>query len=377
MDNGPSFTIGLEEEYHLVERDTGNLIDESPPEMIEAFRRELGPRYEQELLQSQVEVMTSPHRSMQQLREELGELRRTAADIAGRYDFDIIAASTHPWANWVTQQHSKGDRYQTLADTMQAVARRMMICGMHVHVGLDDDALRIDIMSQAAYILPHLLALSTSSPFIEGEDTGLMSFRCAVSNELPRTGLPGEFDNLYDYERQVAMLIEAGIIEDAGKIWWDIRPSAHLPTLELRITDICTRIDDAVCIAAMYRCWLRMLCRLKHENQRWRRYNTFLIAQNRWLAQRFSVDRGLMDFGKGRLVPYPELLDELLAIVRPDAEFFDCVTEVEHARVILARGTSAHRQRETFRDAKAEGRSIREALRDVVSMLARETLLDT
>jgi carboxylate-amine ligase len=231
-------------------------------------------------------------------------------------------------------------------------------------------------MNQAAYILPHLLALSTSSPFWEGHHTGLMSYRIAVWDELPRTGLPEAFESYAEFERHVGSLLDAGLIEDASKLWWDLRPSARFPTLEMRITDVCTRFDDAICIASLFLCWLRMLYRLRRANQRWRRYASMLISENRWLAQRHGFEKGLVDFGKGKLVAYTQLLDEILALVREDAEHFDCVAEVEHARTILVRGTSAHWQTRTFEEAIAGGASDEEALRTVVDMLIRETTRD-
>jgi carboxylate-amine ligase len=286
----------------------------------------------------------------------------------------IIAASTHPNATWGTQQHTRKDRYAILAQTMQVVARRMVISGMHVHAGIEDDDLRIDLMNQTTYILPHLLALSTSSPFWEGEMTGLKSYRIAVWNELPRTGLPERFESFAEFQRHVNMLVHAGVIEDSTKIWWDIRPSMRFPTLEMRVSDICTRLEDTICIAALYRCWLRMLWRLRTANQRWRAYANLLIDENRWRAQRYGLDEGLIDFGRGCVVPYPQLLNELLDFVEEDAAFFGCVDEVNHARTILERGTSAHWQIKTYQDARAAGASNREALKAVVDLLIRETM---
>jgi carboxylate-amine ligase len=253
------------------------------------------------------------------------------------------------------------------------VARRLVICGMHVHVGLGDDELRIDLMNQIRYFLPHLLALSTSSPFWQGDDTGLQSYRLSVFDAMPRTGLPDRFESHGEYRRHVEMLIAAGIIEDATKLWWDIRPSDRFPTLEMRITDVCTVLDDGVALAALYRCLLRMLWRLKRDNQRWRIYARMLIDENRWRAQRYGIDQGLVDFGRREIVPYGELLDELIALVAEDAAHFGCAAEVEHARTILARGTSAHAQRRIFAESLAAGATQAEALRAVVLGLIEAT----
>jgi carboxylate-amine ligase len=245
---------------------------------------------------------------------------------------------------------------------------------MHVHVGIEDDELRIDLMNQARYFLPHLLVLSTSSPFAEGEDTGLKCYRLAAYQELPRTGLPGRFESWEEYRHTVDLLVRNGIIEDASKIWWDLRPSARFPTLEMRITDVCTRLEDAVCVAAMYVSILRMLYRIRRANQTWRTYPLFLLSENRWRAQRYGVQGTLFDFGKGELVAFGDLVEELLALLREDAAALGCLAEIEHAREIVTRGTSADRQVACFKQAIAGGKSRDEALAGVVDHLIAETV---
>jgi len=370
----PPFTVGMEEEYLLVDRTSRDLISEAPPTMLAECEALLQGQVTPEFLQSQIEVGTRICTTLGEARAELARMRKTVAGVAASHGLAIIAASTHPFASWHSQRPTSKERYEILARDLQGVARRLIICGMHVHVGIPDDDLRIDLMSQASYVLPHLLALSTSSPFWRGSNTGLMSYRIAVFSELPRTGLPEQFDSWGEYQRHVRVLVNAGIIEDASKLWWDLRPSARFPTLEMRITDICTRLEDAIAIAAVYRCWLRMLWRLRRDNQRWRRYASMLVNENRWRAQRYGYDRGLVDFGKGVIVPYPELLEEILAIVAPDAAYFGCEAEIAHARTIIARGTSAHLQIKTFEDAKAAGATESESLKAVVDMLIAETL---
>ncbi len=261
-----------------------------------------------------------------------------------------------------------------LAKNMQAVARRLLICGMHVHVAIEDEDLRIDLMNQVGYFLPHLLALSTSSPFWRGEKTGLMSYRLTIFDGLPRTGLPDRFTSFAEYERLVSQMVKAGCIEDATRLWWDIRPSARYPTLEMRMTDICTRLDDNVTIAAFFQSLLRGLLRLRQNNQRWRIYPRSMVQENRWLAQRYGLTGELVDFGKGEMVPFADLLDELIEFVREDAEALDCVAEVGHARDIVARGTSAQRQLGVYDDALAGGADKAEALRAVVDFLIEETV---
>lgn len=374
MTSEPSFTLGIEEEYLLVDAMSRELVREAPAHLLDECERRIGGQVTPEFLQSQIEVGTAVCANPAEARAELVRLRSSVASVAREHGCAIVAASSHPFANWGAQRQTEKERYHVLARDLQQVIRRLVISGMHVHVGIDDDDLRIDLMSQATYILPHLLALSTSSPFWEGHRTGLMSYRIAVWDELPRTGLPEAFESHGEYHRHVTALVNAGVIEDASKIWWDIRPNVQYPTLEMRVTDICTRIDDAICIASIYLCWLRMLYRLRRANQRWRRYSAMLISENRWLAQRYGTDKGLVDFGKGRIVPYPDLLEEILALVREDAEHFDCVAEIEHARTILERGTSAHAQLRAYDEARAAGASDREAHGAVVDLLMRDTV---
>ena len=369
----PGFTIGIEEEYLLVDPETRNLADDPPATILEECRKRVGDQVTPEFLRSQIEVGTKVCNSIAEAKEELRGLRRCIRDVAESHGLAMIAASTHPIADWDLQKHTEKDRYNILAQSMQTVARRLLICGMHVHVGIEDDDLRIDLMGQVAYFLPHLLALSTSAPFWRGRETGLKSYRMAVWYELPRTGLPPQFDSYGEYRRLVDTLVGTGVIEDATKLWWDVRPSDRFPTLEMRMTDICTRMDDAICIAAYYRCLLRMLWRLRRNNQRWRQYDRFMIAENRWRASRYGIDEGLIDFGKGEIVPFADLQEELIALIREDAEFFDCVDEIEGAREILRRGTSAHRQIAVWQEAKKAGKDDAAALRDVVDMLIEET----
>ena len=370
------FTVGIEEEYLLVDPETRDLVSEAPPGLLEDCQRELGESVSPEFLQCQIEVGTPVCASMAEARVELSRLRRAVSEAAHSHGARLIAASTHPFASWGGLKRTPKERYQVIEDDLQNVVRRLMICGMHVHVGVDDDELRIDLLGQIIYILPHLLALSTSSPFWQGQNSGLKSYRIAVWDEMPRTGLPDGFDSFSEFERHVAVLVRAGLIEDGTKLWWDVRPSVRYPTLEMRISDVCTRLEDALCVAAIYRCWLHMLTRLRRENQRWRRYSPMLINENRWRAQRYGTDQGLVDFGRGRIVPYPDLLEEILALIHPDAEALDCVPEVQHARTILQRGSSAHRQLAAYQSARDAGAEEREALRAVVDMLIEDTLAD-
>ena len=370
----PAFTIGIEEEYWLVDRQTRNLAADPPADLVERCNAAACAEVSPEFLRSQIEIGTTPCKTVGEAAAQLRSLRRTIADIAGEAGLAPVAASTHPFAEWADQHHADKQRYNALAEELQTVVRRLLICGMHVHVGIEDADTRIDLMNQVSYFLPHLLCLSTSSPFWRGHNTGLMSYRLSVFKELPRTGLPDRFDSHSAYERHVDAMVGAGVIEDATRLWWDIRPSARFPTLEMRMSDIPTRAEDTATVAALYVCLLRMLWRLRTQNQRWRIYSGMLVAENRWRAQRYGLNGGLIDFGAGAVVPYITLLEEILDLVREDAEALDCVAEVEHAREIVARGTSAHRQVETFDAAIAGGASRQEALGAVVDMLIAETV---
>ena len=286
----------------------------------------------------------------------------------------IIAASTHPFAIWADQRHTDKERYRLLEQALQGVIRRLLICGMHVHVEVADEDLRIDLMNQVSYFLPHILALSGSSPFWEGDDTGLKSYRPAVFRGLPRTGIPDEFNDWSEYQRHVNVLVKTGVIEDSTKLWWDVRPSARYPTLEMRSSDTCTRYQDAISIAALYQALLAMLYERRMHNQRWRVYSRMLIAENNWRAQRYGVEESLIDFGRGELIPMTQLADEMVAHTAEAAALLGSVDEVLHIKEIAANGTSADRQRAVHREALEAGADNEEALRAVVDHLIEETL---
>jgi carboxylate-amine ligase len=374
MIKDPPLTIGIEEEYLLVDRQTRDLAADPPEDMMRVLERRIAGKVAPEFLKAQIEVETGVHISVRDARRELAELRTEVAEVAGEYGLAPIAAATHPFGRWGDQHHVDKERYNALARDMQAVARRLLICGMHVHIGIDDDDLRLDLMNQATYFLPHLLALSASSPFWQGQETGLMSYRTSVFDGLPRTGLPEQLASYSEYQRLVAAMVGAGVIEDATRIWWDMRLSARFPTLEMRSTDVCTSLEDGIAIAALFRCLISMLVRLRKNNQRWRVYPVTLVNENRWLAQRYGTTRGLVDLGKGAVVPYAELMEEILELVHEDAERLDCVAEIENARTIVARGSSATWQLETFNHAIANGVSREDALKTVVDVLIERTI---
>ena len=370
----PSFTIGIEEEYWLVNKSDGTIITDAPEGMMEELIEKFGDQVTKEFLRSQLEIGTKVCKTSQEARDELIRLRGGLAEALSSYGLSIIASSTHPSANWDDQVHSEGDHYQSLIEDFQSVIQRLLICGMHVHVGIEDEEMRIELLNQMLYFLPHLLALSTSSPFWRGKNTGLESFRLTMFDSLPRSGLPEPLSSYSEYERLLNVLVSSGAMSSPSKIWWDLRPSIKWPTLEMRITDVCTRLDDAVCIASLTRCLMRALYRLRCKNQRWRTYSGMLIEENRWRAQRYGISAGLLDIGHGQIRPFPELLEEWYELIAEDVEFFDCADDVEHARKILADGTSSQRQVAVFEESQAEGRTLSQSMRDVTRHLMRETL---
>ena len=369
----PAFTIGVEEEYLLVDRETRALVVDPPETLMAEAEEKCGAQVTSELLRSQIEVGTKVCKNVQEVRQDLSRLRSNIIEVADRHGLAPIAASTHPFSKWTEQKHTEKERYFDLTHEMQGAARRLVICGMHVHVGIDDDELRIDLMNQASYFLPHLLALSCSSPFWEGLDTGLKSYRLTIFDALPRTGLPERFASWAEYQRHINILIDSGLIPDSTRIWWDLRPSDHFPTLETRIMDVCTRLDDTIALTSLLVCIMRMLYRLRTRNQRWRIYTPMLIRENRWRAMRYSFDEGMLDLAKGVVVPFEDLIDEMLAHVSEDAEALGCEKELADVRQILSRGTSAHRQLKDYGLERANGASVEDSLKAVVDTLITDT----
>jgi len=371
----PSLSLGLEEEYLLVDPTSRDLVAAPPEGFMARCQERLGDRVAYELLQAQVEVGTSVCADVGEVRRQLTQLRATVALTARDFGMAMIAASTHPFANWRAQRRVDKERYNTLVRDMAALAERMVICGMHIHAGIEDEELRIDLMNQATYFLPHLLALSTSSPFWEGHATGLKAYRPTIFGDLPRSGLPEYFASADEWRHMVHQLEQTGLCDDASKIWWDLRPSIRYPTLEMRICDICTRLEDTIAITALWQSILATLYRLRAGNQTWRRYRRTLVDENKWLAQRDGISGALADYGALTQKPFGMLLEELILLVRPEAERLRCLDEVLKARHIVERGTSADRQLAVYARARAEGASEREAPKAVVDWLIEETLV--
>ena len=371
-----SLTLGIEEEYLIVDRETRDIVAEPEAGFLEDCRKAAGDQVTTEFLQCQVEVGTRPHPGVAEAIAELRALRAAVAAAAGEYGYAVIAASTHPFATWRRQSHTRKERYDGLWNDMGAAAWRMLICGMHIHAGIEDDDVRIDMMNQVSYFLPHMLALSCSSPFWEGSDTQLASYRLTVFDALPRTGLPDRLDSFSEFRRLVDHLVASQCIEDGTKLWWDVRPSARFPTLEQRVTDVCPRLPDVAALAALYQSLLAFLHRLRAQNQRWRIYPATLIRENRWRAQRYGAEGKLIDHGQRKAVPLADLIEELIEFVSGDAAALGCAEELAGLRRILADGTSAHRQRLAYAAAREAGEDDAGALRRVVDTLIEEFLAE-
>jgi carboxylate-amine ligase len=360
----PKFTIGIEEEYQIIEPETRELTS-YVQEFIEESRVVLRDQIKPEFLQSQVEVGSHICHSMQEARKELIRLRREVLRVAERSGLQVVAASTHPFSRWSEQEITPMERYLKHLEEMAYIASRLLVFGMHVHIGIEDPDLRIDLMDQARYFLPHLLALSTSSPFWHGIDTGLKSYRSIVFGNLPRTGLPPDFKSWSEYERFVGVLVDTDCIEDATRIWWDIRPHPQFPTLEFRVTDICTKVDEAICLASLILAIVAKLYKLRRSNRSWRRYRHHLVEENKWRAVRWGTEGKLLDFGKGQAVAFPDLARELLELVEDVVGELGIEEEVSYVHTILEEGTSADRQLAVWRET--------ESLEAVVDQLVVET----
>ena len=359
-------TIGIEEEYQIIDPETreltsyiGEFLEGSPV----VFRDQVKP----EFLQSQIETGSHVCRNIQEARQEVVRLRGLVAEIAERHDRKIVAAGTHPFSRWEDQLITNTDRYQGLVDDMQYVARRLLVFGLHIHIGIPDRELRVDVMNQMIYFLPHILSLSTSSPFWLGTNTGLKSYRSIVFDDLPRTGLPEYFNSAAEYDQFVDMLTKTRCIDEPGKIWWDIRLNPRFPTLELRICDCTTKVSDVIAITALVQAVAAKLILFRQSNQTWRKYRRALVEENKWRAVRDGVEGKLLDWGKQREVPMRALTEELIELLGSVLDELGTREEVEHIHEILDKGTSADRQLSVYEETKD--------LRAVVDKLAEETLM--
>jgi len=341
------FTLGIEEEFQIVDPQTRELRSHVS-EFLEEGRMILGEQIKPEMIQSMIEVGTGICRNIQEARTDITRLRGIISGLARKNGLEIVAASTHPISHWQDQKISDDVRYELIVEEIQMVARSLLIFGLHVHVGVADQDRAIHIMNAARYFLPHMLALSTSSPFWLGHNTGLKSYRSEVFKKFPRTDIPDHFDSHAAFQRYVELLIKTGCIDNGKKIYWDVRPHPFFPTLEFRICDIPTRVDDTIAIAALFQAIVAKLSKLIDKNLGFRLYRRMLIQENKWRAVRWGLDGKMIDFGKQKEVPVRDLVLELLEFVDDVLDELGSRKEVEHVHTILQRGTSADEQLQIY-----------------------------
>ena len=341
------FTLGIEEEFQIVDPQTRELRSHVS-EFLEEGKMILGEQIKPEMIQSMIEVGTGICNNIQEARADITRLRSIISGLAGKTGLAIVAASTHPFSHWQDQKIYDDERYALLVQELQTVARSLLIFGLHVHVGVADLDRRIHIMNAARYFLPHVLALTTSSPFWMGHNTGLKSYRSEVFKQFPRTDIPDHFDSYSSFQRYVDLLVKTDCINDGKKIWWDLRPHPVFPTLEFRICDIPTRVDDTVAIAALFQAIVAKLTKLIEKNLGFRLYRRMLIQENKWRAVRWGIDGKMIDFGKQKEVPTRDLILELLDFVDDVVDELGSRKEVEHIHTILERRTSAEEQLRVF-----------------------------
>ncbi len=375
VQDAPPFTIGIEEEYLLVDKESYALAH-APDALIDACKADLAGKVSPEFLQCQIEIGSGVCATIGEARKDLAYLRHTVARHADAYGLAPIAASCHPFADWKDQHHTDKARYNKLRRDLAGVARRMLICGMHVHVGIPDQNMRITLVNQLKYFLPHLHALSTSSPYWQGDDTGMNSYRLTVFDNLPRTGLPPYMRDWNEFSDTVQTLVDLELIDDASKIWWDLRPSSKFPTIESRICDVAPRMEVTLTLAALTQSLTRMLWRRGAEGRPWQIVQNFMIGENRWRAQRYGVSEGQVDFGRRALIPFAQAVEEIIELVAEDAAALGCLAEVEAARDIVQTGTSADQQRRTYQAAFQVSGAKHEALRAVVAGLITDFQAD-
>jgi len=368
----PDLRFGIEEEYFLVDASTLQLLRRAPRGLLKTARAELGESVTAELLQSQIEIASPVFADGAQARRELHAMRTRLAEIAARHELILIAAGTYPLGLWHEQQATPKPRYLKLVDDFQIVARRTVVCGMHVHAEVPAGVDRVQLMNRVLPWLPLFLALSTSSPFWNRQRTGLLSYRQSMYDEWPRTGIPDFFADEAEYARLAALLQRHGALCDATSLWWGIRPAMKYPTLELRIADCCTRLRDGLALAALYRVLVRRLLRepaAATHTPLTRR----VIDENRWRAKRFGMDAGFIR-EEGEPVTFRQVLDELLAQCAPDIEALGCAGELAPLAEIAAGNSSAHEQLRIYEALRAEGLPRAQRLRAVVDWLRVTTV---
>jgi glutamate---cysteine ligase / carboxylate-amine ligase len=368
------YRFGIEEEYFINDAQKRDAARARMPEFFARAREHLSRDIHREMLEPQVEVATTPSFDFADARAQLAGLRSGLGGIAAELDLSIMASGTHPLAMWSRVRPTNQPRYGKVMHDLQMIGSRLVLCGMHVHVEVPNLDTRVDIMNRIQPYLPLLLALSTSSPFWQAQRTGLLGYRLAAYRELPRTGLPDLFDGAADYLRYVETLVAARAIQDSSYLWWVIRPSRKHPTLELRVADSCTRVDDTLAIAALYRCLVRHLARDPALNAGRTGASRAVTDENCWRAQRYGIHGSFVDEATMSAKPVAQVLDEVLDLVAEDAKALDCERELDLARWIIARGTSADRQLTLYTEGLGRGLANPNALAAVVDWLTAETV---
>lgn len=362
----PSLTIGIEEEYQTIDPETRDLRSHIDVEIIEKGKTRLKEAVKAEMHQSVVEVGTGVCKDIKQARREITQLRRDIIGLARENGLKVAAAGTHPFADWRQQEIYPDERYHSIVQDMKMVARANLIFGLHVHIGVEDRETAIHIMNAARYFVPHILALSTNSPFWLGMETGLKSYRCKVFDKFPRTNIPDYFPSWGEYMSFVDILVRTNCIDNPKKIWWDIRPHPNFPTLEFRMCDIPMRVDETVAIAALIQATVAMLYKLHEANQGFRLYRRALIMENKWRAVRYGLEGKLIDFGKRIEVPVRDLIYEYLQLIDGVVDELGSREEILYIYKMLEQGSGADRQLRVFRDSGGD-------LKKVVDYIIEET----
>ncbi len=346
----PSLSIGIEEEYQTVDPETRDLRSHIHAEILQKGKTLLAERVKPEMHQSVVEIGTGVCRNIQEAKEEIRDIRSQMVGLTRANGLRLAAGGTHPFAHWASQDIYPDERYHTIVEDMKMVARANLIFGLHVHIGVEDRETAIQLMNAARYFLPHILALSTNSPFWLGMETGLHSYRCKVFDKFPRTNIPDLFTSWSEFADFVDLLIRTNCIDNAKKIWWDIRPHPHFPTLEFRICDMPMRLEETIAIAALCQAVIGKLYQLHKQNLTFRHYSRALLMENKWRAARYGLDGKLIDFGKQEEVPTRRLIGEILEFVSDVVDELGSRQEISYIERILEEGTGADRQLKVFHE---------------------------
>jgi carboxylate-amine ligase len=371
------YRFGIEEEYFVNDAEKRDAARSRMQEFFTRARDHLSQDIHREMLEPQVEVATTPTLDFADARAQLTSLRSGLGAIARGFDLSIMASGTHPLAVWSRVRPTNQPRYGKVMHDLQMIGSRLVLCGMHVHVEVPNLDQRVDIMNRMQPYLPLLLALSTSSPFWQSQRTGLLGYRLAAYRELPRTGLPDLFESAADYQRYIDTLVQARAIQDSSYVWWVIRPSRKHPTLELRVADSCTRVEDSLAIAALYRCLVRRLALDPKLNAGRTGASRAITDENCWRAQRYGIHGSFVDEATKTAKPVGQFLAEVLDMVEEDAKTLGCTRELDLCRWIIARGTSADQQLTLYTEGLGRGLNVRDALAGVVDWLSAETVGDT